>query len=140
MAIIISQDHKNAQKVEKSEFNQEDFLQEYIYNNPESLPLYEIDENTRLLIISREFPTTSGPIDAIGFDADGEIYIIETKLYKNPDKRKVVAQILDYGAALSFGYSDFSEFLRILEHKASKNFSMSLEQKLQQFLIKISLK
>lgn len=133
MAIIISQAGKNAQRVEKSGFDQEDYLQKYIYANPESLPLYEIDENTRLLIVSREFPTTSGPIDVIGFDADGEIYIIETKLYKNPDKRKVVAQLLDYGAALSFGYSDFSEFLRVVGEKVSQNYSVSLDQKLQQF-------
>jgi hypothetical protein len=136
MAIIISQAGKNAQRVEKSGFAQEDYLQKYIYDNPESLPLYEIDENTRLLIVSREFPTTSGPIDAIGFDGDGEIYIIETKLYKNPDKRKVVAQILDYGAALSFGYSDFNEFLRIVEDRIRQNFSISLDQKLQQFFNK----
>ncbi len=36
----------------------------------------------------------------LAFDAEGEIYIIETKLYKNPDKRRVIAQMLDYGAAL----------------------------------------
>jgi hypothetical protein len=48
----------------------------------------------------RAFPTNSGPIDALGINKDGEIYIIETKLYKNPDKRLVVAQVLDYGASL----------------------------------------
>jgi hypothetical protein len=40
------------------------------------------------------------PIDILSIDHDGEIYIIETKLYRNVDKRHVLAQVLDYGAAL----------------------------------------
>jgi len=100
MPIIISQSGKNAQKVEQSKFEQEDHLQQYIYDNPESIPLYDIKEDIKLLILVREFPTQSGPIDALGVDADGSVYMVETKLYKNPDKRLVVAQVLDYGASL----------------------------------------
>ena len=37
--------------------------------------------------------------DAFGVDADGEIYIIEAKLDKNADRRRI-AQALDYGVAL----------------------------------------
>ena len=65
----------------------EDNLQQYIYDNPESIPLYEIKEDIRLLILAREFATKSGPIDAIGTDKDGEIYLVETKFYKNPKNR-----------------------------------------------------
>ena len=133
MAIIISKNGKNAQKIDESAFTQEDYLQKYIYNNPESLPLYEIKEDIRLLIVSREFPTNSGPIDALGIDKDGEIYIIETKLYKNPDKRLVVAQVLDYGASLWRGYSDFNEFLSIIENQINKKFNVNLNQKLKEF-------
>lgn len=133
MAIIISKNGKNAQKINESAFTQEDYLQKYIYNNPESLPLYEIKEDIRLLIVSREFPTNSGPIDALGIDKDGEIYIIETKLYKNPDKRLVVAQVLDYGASLWRGYSDFNEFLSIIENQINKKFNVNLNQKLKEF-------
>ena len=133
MAIIISKNGKNAQKIDESAFTQEDYLQKYIYNNPESLPLYEIKEDIRLLIVSREFPTNSGPIDALGIDKEGEIYIIETKLYKNPDKRLVVAQVLDYGASLWRGYNDFNEFLRIIDNQIYKKFNVSLNQKLKDF-------
>ena len=100
MAIIVTKQGKNAIKIDPSRFEQEDDLQTYIAQNPDSLPLYEIKEDIRLLILGREFPTNSGPIDAIGIDKDGEIYIVETKLYKNPDKRLVVAQVRDYGASL----------------------------------------
>jgi RecB family endonuclease NucS len=116
MSIIISKNGANAVKVEKSEFEKEDYLQQYIYENPESIPLYEIKEDIRLLILAREFPTNSGPIDAIGVDRDGDLYIVETKLFRNADKRTVVAQALDYGAALWRHARDFNEFTAILNN------------------------
>ncbi len=100
MTIIITKNGKEAQKIEKSNFENEKEVQEYIKENPESLPLYEVKSDVQLLILKREFSTTSGPADAIGIDRDGDLYIIETKLYKNPDKRTVLAQVLDYGAAI----------------------------------------
>lgn len=133
MAIIISQNGKNAVKVNKTSFEKEDSLQRYIYDNPDSIPLYEIKEDIKLLILAREFPTNSGPIDAIGIDKEGSIYIIETKLYKNPDKRTVVAQALDYGAALWKHANDFNEFTTILDRGVQKTFSLSLNQKLQEY-------
>ncbi|MCK4826105.1 hypothetical protein KA005_60725, partial [bacterium] len=98
MVIIVSKNNKNAQKVKRSDIKEEAYLQKYIHENPDAIPIYEINENKRLIVVSREFLTNSGPIDALAFDQDGEIYIVETKLYKNPDKRKVLAQLLDYGA------------------------------------------
>ncbi|MBI1833358.1 MAG: hypothetical protein HYR90_00885 [Candidatus Andersenbacteria bacterium] len=133
MAIVISQNGRNAVRIDKSSFEQEDYLQRYIYDNPDSIPLYDIKEDIRLLILSREFPTTSGPIDAIGIDKEGENYIIETKLYKNPDKRTVIAQALDYGAALWKHASDFSEFLATLDTHTQKVFGLSAADKIQEF-------
>lgn len=133
MAIIISKNHAKAVKVEKSEFEKEDHLQKYIYENPESIPLYEIKEDIRLLILAREFPTNSGPIDAIGIDNDGEIYIVETKLYKNPDKRLVIAQALDYGAALWKHSGRFENLLAILNQHSQKTFGMMATEKIQEF-------
>ena len=110
MSIIISQDGKNMQKIYKSDFEKEGRLQEYIYNNPESVPIYEIEEDKKLFVLAREFETESGPIDALAIDKDGDIYVVEVKLYKNPDKRTVVAQALDYGASL-WRHSDYGEFI-----------------------------
>jgi len=53
MAIIISKNGKNAIKLDKSNFGLEDHLQQYIYDNPESIPLYDIKEDIRLLILAR---------------------------------------------------------------------------------------
>ncbi len=133
MAILISTNGKRAVRVEKSPFGKEDVLQQYIYDNPESIPLYEIDEDIRLLILAREFPTISGPIDAIGVDKDGEIYIVESKLFRNPDRRMVVAQVLDYGAALWKQSGDFARFLSVLEGTVAQVFGMPLISKLRDF-------
>lgn len=133
MAIIISKDGKNARRIDKIPIEQEGYLQNYIHENPEALPVYEISEYIKLLIIAREFPTKSGPIDALGIDKDGEIYIIETKLYKNPDKRKVVAQVLDYGAALWAGYTYFNDFYREANRQVHDKFGLDLEAKLSEF-------
>lgn len=133
MALIISKNGKNAKKIEKSVIDKEDYLQRYIYNNPETIPLYEIKEDIRICILAREVPTNSGPIDAFGIDKDGEIYIIETKLYKNPDKRLVVAQVLDYGASLWKNSTDFDDFINFFEKESIKNFNLSLTQRLKDF-------
>jgi len=133
MPIIISKDGKNAEKIEKSDIQKEDYLQEYIHNNPESIPVYELNEDKKLFVVKREFSTNAGSIDALAIDKDGDIYIVETKLYKNPDKRTVVAQALDYGAALWKHFNDFSEFIRILDEECQKKFDLSLSEKIQQF-------
>jgi len=133
MSIIISKNGQNAKKIDKSNFQKEDYLQEYIQNNPDSIPIYELKEDKRLFVAKREFPTNAGPIDALAIDKDGEIYIVETKLYKNPDKRTVVAQALDYGAALWKHMNDFQEFINILDTETKAKFNMGFDEKIKDF-------
>jgi hypothetical protein len=133
MTIIISSNGNKATRVEKTSFEREDYLQQYIYENPESIPLYEIKEDIHLLILAREFPTNSGPIDAIGIDKYGEIYIVETKLFTNADKRKVIAQSLDYGAALWKHSNSFLEFLNTLDQHTQKVFKQNVKDKISEF-------
>ena len=124
MAIIITTQGKQARKIEKLVVDKEDYVQQYIYNNPEAIPLYDIREDIKLLILAREFPTDSGPIDALGVDKEGEVYIVETKLFKNPDKRTVVAQSMDYGASL-WKNADYDTFIQALESHIQKEFKIS---------------
>lgn len=133
MAIIVSENGKNAKRLEESQFGLEDRLQQYIYDNPDTIPLYDIDEDTRLFIAAREFNTKSGPIDALGFDASGNIYVVETKLYKNPDKRTVVAQALDYGASLWRNSIDFDDFISQLDLHCQKQFTKNFSEKYSEF-------
>lgn len=132
MSIIISKQGKDAVKVDRQNFDKENFLQDYIHNNPESIPVYEIEEDKRLFVVAREFRTESGPIDALAVDKDGDIYVVETKLYKNPDKRTVVAQALDYGASL-WRHSDYSEFISQINNEINQKFKISFEEKVKEF-------
>ena len=133
MSIIVSKSGHDAQILKSSGFKTEDYLQEYIQNNPNTIPIYEISDDKRLFVAKREFSTNSGPIDALAIDKDGDIYVIETKLYKNPDKRAVVAQALDYGAALWKHLTDFSNFIEILNDECSKKFDMFFQEKVMDF-------
>ena len=133
MSIIVSEDGNNAHKIEESHFGLEDKLQEYVKNNPDIVPIYDIQEGAKLLVVAREFSTNSGPIDALGLDQDGNIYVIETKLYRNPDKRTVLAQALDYGASLWRHSGDTTEFLHDISRKSAQQFGVSFEEKLADF-------
>lgn len=128
MAIIVSHNNKNAKRLEESRFGLEDNLQEYIYDNPDVVPIYDIEQDARLFIAAREFPTNSGPIDALGFDESGNIYVIETKLFKNPDKRTVVAQALDYGASLWRHSTDYDSFINEISTHTTKQFGKSFKE------------
>lgn len=134
MPLILSKKGFGTQKLERSDFDLENDLQDYIHHNPDAIPVYELQEDKRLFVLKREFPTSSGPIDALAVDQDGEIYIMETKLYKNPDKRTVVAQALDYGAALWKHSGDQTQLLSILEtEEMQQKFKLSLFSKLSEF-------
>lgn len=133
MSLIISQKGQPSVKVDAKPFGLEDKLQEYIHKNPEAIPLYDIKDDIRLSVLVREFPTNSGPIDAIGVDKEGEIYLIETKLYKNADKRKVVAQVMDYAASLWSNYRSADSFINDLSRQLSRQSEVQLVNKLQDF-------
>src|SRR2546430_256151 len=100
MTIVVTKPGMKARRVAPSAVAIESDLQTYIAANPECLPMDDIDEDVRLFVAMREYPTASGPIDAVALDQNGNVYLIETKLFKNADKRRVIAQVLDYGAAL----------------------------------------
>ena len=114
---------------------QESYLQRYIHEHPDILPLDQLEADIRTLVLVREFPTTSGPIDALAVDQFGNIYLIETKLYKNPDKRLVLAQVLDYGAALWKGFADADDFIFRLDALLQERTSQSLMQRLAEFYL-----
>jgi hypothetical protein len=130
MTIIVSKDGKNAKKIPRSSFEQEKELQKYLEDNPDIVPIYEIDEDLELLVLAREFRTNSGPIDALGTDKNGIIYIIETKLVKNPDRRHIVAQVLDYGTSL-WHARDSDDFFSRLEEEAFEKHQKSFKERLR---------
>ncbi len=128
MAIILARRGKPVMKLERTIIQEENYLQRYLDEHPDILPLDQLQADIRPLVLVREFPTMSGPIDAIAVDQNANIYLIETKLYKNPDKRLVLAQVLDYGAALWKGYSDPDDFIFDLDSAMQKRTGKSLSQ------------
>lgn len=117
MSILVTPPNKKSVRLDRKRFSQEVDLQKYIYDNPDAIPLEEIKEDAQILILERESPTSVGPIDILAVDNEGELYLIETKLYKNPDKRQVLAQVLDYGAALWGGIDDPDDWLQSLDRR-----------------------
>jgi hypothetical protein len=135
MTLIISKQGTTI-RLEKQPFENEAALQQYIYDCPEAIPLDELSAGAKLFVLGREFPTNSGPIDVLGTDQVGHPYIIETKLYKNPDKRLVLAQVLDYGAALWSNPPSAELLLEALREDAAKRHKSDPIERLAAFLDK----
>ena len=134
MTIIISSNGKEPKILKPESFKDEKAMQEFIANNPESLGLVKYKADLNLRIICREFSTLHGEyIDHIGVDQYGDIYIIETKFYNNSDKRKVIAQIIDYGATFWSNRKDFENFEIKVNAWLKKNRNTSLNDELEQF-------
>ena len=93
----------------------EDWIQKLIHNNPDILPISEIDTGfTPAISIGREVSTTVGYIDNLFISPDGYLTIVETKLWRNPEaRREVVGQILDYAKELNkWTYADLDNAVK----------------------------
>jgi hypothetical protein len=87
----------------------ETWLRDRLFDHPEILPLDEIDDAFGPLIpLCRELRTEAGPADILYVNPRGRLTLVECKLWRNPEaRRKVVAQLLDYAAAMAeWSYSD----------------------------------
>lgn len=123
-------------------FHIEKSLEKIIIKNPKLIPLDIITSNPEVEFypISSQLETSHGPLDIIGIDTHGEIYIIETKLYSNPDRRCVTAQVLDYASGLSTSSRDFDDFKNMIEkaNNSDVNKETPLENKtLEQIVLEI---
>ncbi|MFW7382173.1 MAG: DUF4268 domain-containing protein [Oligoflexus sp.] len=101
----------------------EKWLQDFLFKHPETIPIEEIDPGLAELVpIAREFYTPAGPIDILFVTPRGQIVLVETKLWKNPEaRRKVIAQILDYAKEFSqWSYADLQREVS-RHHKKSGN-------------------
>lgn len=81
----------------------EDWLQELIHEHPSVLPIADIEPGFgELVAAAREVPCGHGYIDNLYLTPSGDIVVVETKLWRNSQmRREVVAQALDYVAALA---------------------------------------
>jgi hypothetical protein len=92
-------------------------IQKIIFNHPSCLPISDIDEAYNPVIpVCMELNLGGKYMDVFMVSPNGELTIIETKLWRNPEaRRKVVAQILEYAQILAtWSYSD-------LQREVSRN-------------------
>ena len=93
----------------------ENWLQKLIHENPQILPIDEIESGFAPLIsIGREISTSVGYIDNLYISPNGYLTLVETKLWRNPEaKREVVGQILDYAKELTtWSFSKLNESIK----------------------------
>ncbi len=130
MNLIVKKNNKTI-TLKKSSFENEKKVQNLIKEHPELIPLDQIKEDIELIIIAREFRLETGLVDAIGIDEDANIYIIETKLFKNPDKRSIVAQAIDYAA----NFNDFKGTLDEIIDSLNNHSQLTHKQNLRDLII-----
>lgn len=80
----------------------EKWLQELIYQHPTCLPMDKIERGLQELVpVCMELGLTCGSLDNLFMTPDGDIVIVEVKLWRNPEMRRaVIAQALDYATDL----------------------------------------
>ena len=109
------------------EYN-EDWIQQLCFDNPNLLPVAELEPAFgRMIPICRELATRSGFVDLLYIIGNGFITIGECKLWRNPEAhRKVVGQILDYAKDLAkWNYSKFeSECLKARKQEEKSLFEI----------------
>ncbi|WP_242094293.1 hypothetical protein [Aestuariivivens sediminicola] len=99
--------NSNTQKLERipltEKLFQEEWIQKLIFENPQILPVDNLEIGfTPLIPLGREISTSVGFIDNLFISSDGYLTIVETKLWRNPEaKREVVGQIIDYAKDLT---------------------------------------
>jgi hypothetical protein len=80
---------------------------------------------------------SSGSIDLLGIDDKGAIYLIETKLYRSSERRKALAQVIEYASALWSEYSHNSDnsasfILKLKEKEPNRNIEEQDERNIKQ--------
>lgn len=93
----------------------EDRLQELIARYPTVLPVQEIEPAfTPLICLGREIPCKSGTIDILFTSPTGQLTLVETKLWDNPESlRTVIGQIIDYAKDMSkWSFNDLDRAIK----------------------------
>ncbi len=108
-------------------------IQNMIFAHPECLPISDIDESFNPVIpVCTELQTGAGPLDIFMISPNGDLVIIETKLWKNPQaRREVIAQILDYAKEVAaWTYEDLQrEVNKKLKTRGNALYNIAAEAK-----------
>ena len=108
----------NARLASDSSYD-ERWLQELLFENPEILPLDDIDPGAGEIVpICRELPLPKEErtvyLDIFAVTPRGRLVLVECKLWRNPQaRREVIGQLLEYAALLQgWSYGDLTARLK----------------------------
>ena len=126
--LVLNKEKNKIEKVEVSKFDKESELQDIIKKHPEVL---SIPTNGSIVPLVKEFPTSTGQVDLIAFDEGGRIYIIETKLQRNYDKRKALAQLIEYASQIAM-HDTFEDFKEKIHREVGKTLEKIVEERFEE--------
>lgn len=110
----------------------EDWLQSLLFEQPDLLPIVQIEPAFADAVpVCREMPTPAGPIDLVLVTEDGLPVLVETKLWRNPEARRIaVVQILDYAKEIaSWSADDFDRAVRLATRNNRSVFDIVAEHR-----------
>ena len=130
--LILNGVERPLERASPDEFGKsEEWMQELLFKYPSLLPIHEIEPAFRGLIpIARELRTSRGPLDLCFVNPEGNITLVETKLWNNPEaRRQVVAQIIDYATEVSrWSYTELVSAIRGASNSKDSDPLMSAAQ------------
>ena len=102
MSIFIKNNKNFYGSIEAEDFKKEEELGRLMIDHPEIIPVSQFTGYGGSFIpITREMKLETGELDVLGINKEGEIFLIENKLWRNTsDKKKVRSQAADYIFAL----------------------------------------
>jgi len=101
-----------------------DDLEQWIKSNPQIL-------GEDIVIIGEQVPTSSGPLDFLGIDNNGNTVIVELKRDKLP--REALAQAIDYASDIAIW--DVDRFREICQKYTSQNLEDLLQERFEDITI-----
>ncbi len=128
--------YKKLNKIDESQARyNEDWLQSVIHENPQLYPIQNpLNTDLKIISLGREISSGAGYIDILLLTSEAEIIIVETKLWKNPEKsRTALAQVIDYAKELSkWDYDDLNNAIIAAQRDKKSLKALSLKEIIQQ--------
>jgi len=121
--LVLDREADSLMQARESPFSDEKVLQKAPMAHPEFLP---IPHTRRLVSLVTEYSIATGSIDLVCVDSEGRLYLVETKLQRNTDRRQAVAQIQEYASQMHD--EKFSTFEGKIAKRRGNKLSTLVEQ------------
>jgi len=123
MVILITKNSKTYSK-DPVFWKDEYKLQGFVVDNAQIIFSKFLDDDTKICVIGKELVNDNGRADIILLDQNGSLYIVETKLDLNKEKRQMFAQLMGYLSAISTQnvYPNFGNFIKDCEESIKSEF------------------